>query len=460
MSPKTKFKLLLLLSVLMISSGFRCTCFKSQEVQKLLKPIKLVYWRVWDSPSDLGDIISDYKKIHPNITIEVRKLRFEEFEKKLLESYAELRAPDIISLHYGWLKKYVNKDYLAPMPEKITMAYQFEKSSLGVKKEIVTELRTTSTLTPAKIKELFIDTVSSDVIIDNKIYGLPLNMDTLVMFYNRDMLNQARIPTPPSNWQEFQDAVKKTTFFDENKNIIQAGAALGTAENIRRSADILMLLMKQNGATIIENGRTLFSKNTASNYNPGLEALKFYTDFSNPRKEVYAWNEQMTDSLKAFSDGKLALYFGYSYDIASIRAFSKNALNFGIARIPQIQGNPEKNIANYWVEAVSKRTQYPNEAWDFILFMTKAEEAKKFLAKTKKPTALRSLVSEQLQNDDTNVFASQLLTSETWYSGLDFNSAELYVKDMIEQVNDGGEIQNIINTGNQRVQQTLHALIE
>lgn len=460
MKSKTKLKLIFFLGLFAVTAGFRCTLIKSRQVQQLLKPINLTYWRVFDSPGDLSEIIADYKKIHPNINISVRTLRFEEYEKLLLESYAEQKTPDIISLHYGWIPKYAKKEFILPMPEKITMAYQIEKTSLGIKKEVLTELRTNPTYTPAKLKNDFLDTVVKDAVVSNKIYGLPISLDTMVMFYNRDLLNRAHVPLPPTNWQEFQETAKKTTFFDQNKNFVQSGAALGAADNILRSADILMLLMKQNGAKIIVGNSAVFSRDTSSDYNPGVEAIKFYSDFSNPRKEVYAWNEEQPDSLKAFADGKLALYFGYSYDIPYIRAYSKNAINYGIAKIPQIQDSAERNIANYWVETVSKRTKYPNEAWDFIIFMTKAEEAKKYLKKTKKPTALRSLVKEQAQDDDLNIFASQLLTSESWYRGLSYNSAEKIIKEIIRAVNEGQEPEEIITIANQKVQQTINNLMD
>ena len=32
---------------------------------------------------------------------------------------------------------------------------------------------------------------------------------------------------------------------------------------------------------------------------PALGAVNFYTDFANPEKEVYSWNDKMPDSLQA-----------------------------------------------------------------------------------------------------------------------------------------------------------------
>lgn len=458
MTPKIKIKLVLLLAFLtIVITGCRCTLLPSAEEKQKLQPISLRYWRVWDSPSNFNGILSAYSAVHPNISISMQILRYEEFEKKLLEAYADQKPPDIISLHYAWLPKYVDKKYITPLPSKISMAYQYKQTTMGIKEETIIELKNTPIPTLTQLKNDFIETVSNDIVIDNKIYGLPLSLDTMVLYYNRDLLDKARIPVPPTNWEEFQSAVKKITALNEKGGIEIAGAALGTADNILRSPDILMLLMKQSGASIIKNGTVQFTSSKRAGYNPGLVALQFYTDFSNPQKEVYSWNNEMPDSLRAFADKKLAFYFGYAYDLPSILSFSRNTLNLGITKMPQLQqGEPEANIANYWVETVSSRSKYINEAWDFILFETSKKQVESYLKSTKKPTALRALVETQLKDEKMNIFASQLLTSQSWYHGKDINAAEEVIKDMINNVNAGQDPAQSLNMAAQRVQQTIN----
>lgn len=457
MLQKQKLTILMIIIILLITTGFRCTLLPSKEEKKGLEPMKLRYWRVWDSPANFSGIISSYKSVHPNISIEIQTLRYEEYEKMIMNSYAELNPPDIISLHYAWLPKYAKKKFIVPIPNKISMAYQYKKTSMGIKEEMVTEMKNTPIPTLTQLKNDYLDTVSKDVVINNKIYGLPLSVDTMVLYYNRDLLDKAHIPIPPTNWVEFQDAVKKITALNEKGGIEISGAALGTANNIRRSTDILMLLMMQNGGVIMGSGGAKFTSNKEGN-NAGYIALQFYTDFSNPQKEVYSWNNDMPDSLRAFSDKKVAFYFGYSYDLPYIQAYSRNSINLGITKMPQIQeGAGEVNMANYWVEAVSSRSKHINEAWDFILFATtKKDQVTKYLKSAQKPTALRSLVESQLQDEKTNVFASQLLTSKTWYHGMDINKAEEVIKDMINNVVSGQDTAENMNMASDRLDETIN----
>jgi ABC-type glycerol-3-phosphate transport system substrate-binding protein len=456
--PK-KILILALLSVFMLTTGFGCKT-TDKETREAMQPITLTYWRVFDDTDAFDEIIAKYKALHPFVTINYRKLRYDEYENELLNALAEDRGPDIFSIHNTWLRKYQTK--LAPMPPTITMAYPIVKGT--IKKETVPELRVTNSLTLKQIKDNFVDAVSNDVILDDGlVYGLPLSVDTLVMYYNRDLFNNAGLIAPPAYWnQEFLQDVKKLTKLNVSQEIVQSGAALG-AGNVNRFSDILSVLMMQNGAIMMENGKSAFNlvpnvfKETG--YNPGLEALRFYTDFSNPAKEAYSWNNGLPNSLEMFISGNLAIMFGYAYDLPTIKAQAPK-LNFSIAPLPQIEGNPPTNInfANYWVEVVSKKSKHQNEAWDFIQFVTAADQARTYLAKTKKPTALRALVPEQRDDDEIGVFARQVLTAKSWYKGKNPLAAETAIKEMIEAVinNPLEKIQDIINAGAAKVQQTVN----
>ena len=434
-----------------------------------MRPITLKYWRVWDGPDDFQEIISQYQQLHPNIKIEYIKLRYSEYEQKLLEAFATDRGPDILSIHNTWVRSYQQRGLLEPMPAQITMVFPTIKGSF--KKEVVYNKQTTKSMSLNTIKNGFADVVYGDVVIDKadektetvkkEVYGLPLSIDTLVLYYNKDLFNNAGITGPPAYWnREFQQDVKKLTKQNNKGQIVQSGVSLGGSENIERSSDILSILMMQNGTIMMEDGRVKFHQNPDSannkNYNPGLDALRFYTDFSNPAKEVYSWNNTLDNSLDLFIQGKLAMMFGYSYMLEQIKARAPK-LNFSLTILPQIEGNAQNiNFANYWVEAVSKKSEAPEEAWDFIQFMAKKDRVKSYLEKTKKPTALRSLVDEQIEDEDINVFAEQILTAKSWYKGQDSNAAETIIKEMVDAAVRGQEpLSTIISVSAKKVEQTL-----
>lgn len=459
-----KLGLLLLLALLTFSGA---VCKKvSPEVLERTKPVQLVYWRVFDDSDAFAELIAAYNQMHPNINITYRKLRYSEFEEKLLDALAEDRGPDLFSIHNTWIKGYQSK--IIPVPENFVIPYRTVKGN--IKKEVVWTLETKKGITERELKTKFVDQVTRDVVIPSYdeqarrnvqgIYGLPLSVDTLALFYNKELLNAAGIPEPARDWQTFQEHVKKLTKQDSAGNITVAGAAIGSANNIERGTDVLSILMMQNGTKMAnESGYATFDQTPTElagrDTPPGVEALTFYTDFASPQKEVYTWNETMPNSLTAFAQGKVAYFFGYAYHLPTIKAQAPK-LQIGIAKLPQITGNKEVNFANYWIEVVSKKTTHPDEAWDFLQFITDEANVEKYLNKTKKPTALRALIQKQSENIDLFTFVSQLLTAESWYKGQNALGAEQALKEMILDVITGARIPvDAIKFGIQKVNQTI-----
>ena len=104
--------------------------------------------------------------------------------------------------------------------------------------------------------------------------------------------------------------------------------------------------------------------------------------------------------------------------------------------MPQLDPNKPKNVANYWVESVSKKSKAPNEAWDFISFITRAEQSDAYAERMRKPTALRASIDKQLQNPDLAPFAAQVLSAQSWYRGRNPEAADSALAEMIDYIHD------------------------
>ncbi len=455
---------LLGLALLLSLTGIQCLRGTPKEVQNAIKPVTLTWWRTFDDEGAVHSIIESYRAVHPNVTIEYRKLRFEDYERELLNALAEDRGPDIVSMHNTWMRAYAPK--LVPLPSAITLPYSELKGT--IRKEVVTTLRTNPSLSLRALKTDFTDTITDDVVMKSlgpdgrpaeQIYGLPLSLDTLVMYVNRDLLNLAGVATAPRSWAELQAATKKLTRLDTKGHLLQSGAAIGSSRNVERAADIVALLMMQNGAEMMNpQGVAVFDKIPSilgqRQIAPGAEALAFYTDFANPQKETYTYSASEQGSLETFLSGRTAIFFGYSYHLPIIRARAPR-LNLTIANMPQIEGNPEVNFANYWVETISKKSPNQNWAWDFIQFATRPQQVAPYLTATKKPTALRVLINSQLEDESIGTFASQLLTAKTWYHGNNATAAEGALLTAIDDVLLGSDPSDALKLAALKVNQTV-----
>lgn len=448
------------LAALLVTSGAGCGGPSDAELAAN-KPVKLVVWRVFDDPSSLNEIQTAYRAIHKNVSFEYRALRYEEYEDALLHAFAEGTGPDVFSIPNTWIGEY--EPLISPLPKTLTIPYTEIRGTL--KKETVITLKEEPALTERELKANFVDVVAADVVrsykpnankeAERRIFGLPLAMDTLALYYNKDLFNAAGIAEAPASWTDFQNDVAKLTTIGPNDLIVQSGAAIGGSRNVERAFDILSVLMMQNGTKMVdEGGDPTFANKLPDDTYPGADAVRFYSDFANPLKAVYAWNAEQPSSFETFVTGKSAMFLGYSYHDALIRQKAPK-LSYAIAPLPQISSGRIVNMANYWVETVSKSTKNANWAWDFVQFAAKAENASKFLAATKKPTALRSLINGQLTDETLAVFAGQLLTAKSWYAGKDATATETAFLDLIDGTLAGGDATKLIKDTVNKVSQTL-----
>lgn len=418
--------------------GLRCTLFPDPAQEATAQPVTLNYWRTFDDEDTMEGIIADYRRLHPNVTINYRKYRIEEYEKMLIDALAEDRGPDLFSIHNTWVPKYQSK--ISPMPDVMQVGYVVERGT--IKKELVPEIRTINGYTRRTIEDTFVPAVANDVLLPSedgkeRVHALPLSVDTLALYYNRDLFNNAGIAFPPANWDDFEAAVKELKVIQNDTEVVNAAAAIGTATNIQRSGDIVSAIMQQNGTQMSSNGGATFERIpqglSSRTVPPASDALRFYTNFGSPRKDFYTWNEEQPDSVEAFAQGRAAMMFGYAYHMQNLAAQAP-ALRYSVVPFPQIKTSGKARAvtsANYWVETVSKKSKNADMAWDFLMFATSQEEAKKYLTKTNKPTALRSLIAEQSASDTMRPFASQLLYATSWYRGRDPEGAEKAFETMI-----------------------------
>lgn len=449
---------LILATLLSMGAG----CFGGGKTTTEAPPITIDYWRVYDNDSAFTDIIRDYQALHPNVRINYRRLRAEEYETELIRAFAEGRGPDIFSVHNTKIGEF--QSLMLPMPASVKIGFQEVLGTL--RKQVVFTEREQPTLSQKALKQNFVEVVPGDVIRPyqantsetpaDRVFGLPLSVDSLALYYNQDLLNAAGIPQPPATWDEYQADVTKLTVLDADGKITQSGGALGATNNVERSADILSVLMLQNG-TVMTNGSAVtfnaIPKGSPRDIFPAVDAVRFYTDFANPTKEVYSWNDTFDGSFNAFANGQTAFFFGYSYHAPFIKATAPK-LNYGVAKLPQIAGGRQVNYGNYWVESVARNSDVSDYAWDFVQFATSETEAAKYLADTEKPTALRALINTQLNDEALGPFAEQVLTATSWYKGRDADAMEKALNDLADGVLAGGIPEDLVDQAAQIVSQT------
>lgn len=384
---------------------------------KTPKQATLQFWGVFDDASFYDQAISNFEKANPGVRIVYRNFNDPvEYENQLINSFASGTGPDIWLMHNTWLPKHGDK--ITPLPQTI----KGEKQPL---------------FTTKQFQDQFVDVAYKDLTYGGQIYALPIYVDTLALYYNKDIFNTNGIASPPTTWDEFNNDVAKMTIMDDRGNIVKSGAAIGTAKNINRSTDLLMMLMLQGGAKMTDgDNRSATFTSQVNGENVGQNALQYYVDFANQSKRLYTWNSQQHFSIDAFGEGNVAMMFNYSHHIQTLRAKSAR-FNFAIAPVPQVSGSPVSvAFADYWAPTVSRQSKNPITAWKFIVSLSSVQEAVTYVNSSNRPSARRDLLSKQKDDTDLSPFATQGLFARSWYQ-VDNSAIETIFANMIEDVNYG-----------------------
>ncbi|HEX8218153.1 MAG TPA: extracellular solute-binding protein [Chloroflexia bacterium] len=132
-----------------------------------------------------GQIIPAFQKQYPNVTVKAQALPGDELRQKLLTSIAGGETPDVVRADIIWVPEFAELGALAKLDEEM---------------EDFDDLK----------EQVYPGPLSTNFYKGNY-YGLPLDTNTKVAFYNNEVLAAAGMSAPPKDWAEF------TTFCEKVK---------------------------------------------------------------------------------------------------------------------------------------------------------------------------------------------------------------------------------------------------
>lgn len=302
--------------------------------------VKLTYWGLWENKSTMDQLFAEFHRKYPNITVEVIEQDPKQYSDRLLLRTKNGTGPDVFTYHNSWIPEVL--PILSPL--------------------------STDVMTTSEFRKVFYPVAQKDLIKQGAIYGIPLEMDTLALFINNSIL-KATGASPPTTWEAFESIASSTTVKDAGGKIKTSGAAMGGYDNIAHASDIVAMLFAQNGANLT---------NLASTPKHANDALTFYASFGQPINNNNVWDVTLSPSLVGFSQGSVAMCFGYSYDIFAIRAMNPT-IDFSVYPVPHLPSR-SMTIASYWVQGVSLKSTHQKEAMLLMHFFAQKDTEEKLYA--------------------------------------------------------------------------------
>ena len=231
------------------------------------------------------------------------------------------------------------------------------------------------------------------------LYGVPVAVDPLVLFWNRDIFARGGLIVAPKTWEEVvADTVPTLTVRDFSRNIQTAGIAMGEYRNIKNAFPIISLLAIQGGSALVTEARGTYQvglnqlPGTVTAAQPFTNAAAFFTNFSNTGNTLYSWNRALRLDRDMFLSEDLAMYFGFASEGRDLAAKNPN-LSFDIAEVPQGEtASVRRTYGKFYAFTIPKAAINKNGAYAVMLRMSAAEQAKQLSDELNFAPANRSLL--------------------------------------------------------------------
>lgn len=378
-------------------------------------------WGTFDK-NKIEPILSDIAKTDKSFSVVTyRQVDERSFEGELLNAIAEGNSPDLVLMPHTLLASYRSK--FAAIPS--------------------------ATYTERTFRDTYVDGAAIFMMSDG-VYGLPIAVDPLVLYYNRTLFANAGLALPPKTWEALLvDAVPVLTKADAKYTLSESAIGMGEFMNITHAKEILSMLFLQSGTSIVaekEGGYTITLKERPGKGSPPAEsALSFYTQFASPGSRAYSWNRVQPFDRTAFTNGTLAMYFGFGSERKLIEDANPN-LSFDITSVPQSQGATAlRDYGTFYALGIPKKSNNSKGAYAVALTLASAATSNSLVTALNLTPVHRSLYTTPTTDVYGDILRQSGLIARGWLDPSPSESTAIF-KTMIEGITTGrAELSTVVN---------------
>ena len=293
---------------------------------------------VWGIPFELAlyknEYVPEFERQNPDI--KVKLLNFENYESRILLSYAGGMMPDVAREHFDIGINWIHRGMNLPLDRFIDGPDGIDRSD-------------------------FLPQTWAGLKYRGKTYGVPQDLNMLGLFYNKDLFDQAHLKYPDSTWTwaDLKRASDQLTTLGPDGHPIKMGLDLAWGANTFRP-----FLLEAGGKFWEADGVT-----PAFDSPEAVRALTFYKSLlkSYSLTQSGATNSGGLGPDKFFESGRIALYIDGSWRSPSLKKDAPG-LRFGVAPLPRGDIPMSSSVSCYW--AVSSQTKHPDEAWRLAKYLS------------------------------------------------------------------------------------------
>ncbi|OCT16273.1 ABC transporter substrate-binding protein [Paenibacillus pectinilyticus] len=304
--------------------------------------ITITFQNIYPDPTDpkngmLKKIVADYQAKNPNIKIELDSLNTDQQKLKLKTQAASKEVPDITIVNpAAQMKPFVDAGLFAPLNDMV------EQNGL---------------------KDTFQSGILDFYSFNKNIYALPDGNNIGVVYYNKELFQQAGIADVPKTFEEMVADVKTL----KAKGI--QPMAIGEKDSWTGSFLFMNILLRTNGGPgflqQVVDGKKTFADPAFTDAVGSMEDLIQAGAF---QEGATSFDYNAGENL--FKTGKAAMYYMGSWATGGIETSSVNG-KVGVFQFPTVKGkgNPDEfMLAPGSAFAISANSKHLKETKDFLNF--------------------------------------------------------------------------------------------
>ncbi len=275
------------------------------------------------------------------------------------------------------------------------------------------------------------------------VMAIPMIVDPVVLYYNKDLLAGKNFVVPPSSWSSLVDTLPLFNKKDSKGLLTQTTIGLGEFSNINHYKDILSTLFLQTGSPIVvlDPSNNAFVQRLnfvpeATEALPTAEALEFYLSFSDQATDRFSWTRNLPNTLDMFLSGKSVFYIGRASELFTIQSRNPN-LNFDVTSIFQSdQSIRPITFGEFSGMSIIKSSPNFTASYTALGYLSSKEFLEYLSSALSLPSTRRDLILINQKNPYVDVFFKSALSAFGW-PDVDPIATEAVFRDMIRSVNSG-----------------------
>lgn len=237
---------------------------------------------------------------------------------------------------------------------------------------------------PESEQKKFLESTIMANTFEGQIYGMPLYIDSGILYYRKDLLEEYGF-SPPETWHEMVDQAQKIVNGEAEKGIEIYGFS-GQFKQYEGIVCNMMEFILSRGGSILdpESGRVKIA-DTAS-----IDAVRFVRDsIIHGISPAGILTYEEPESVALFVQGKSVFHrnWSYAWRVSNDPSESRIAGKVGFTRIPRFSSGKSYATLGGWQVGISRFSKNKETAYIFLKFLS-SERVQKILAvkATKAPT--------------------------------------------------------------------------